>query len=95
MLVINGTLHPRFLADSESRFVRNGVGVDSDGRLHLAISDSAVNFHSFARFFRDALKTPNALFIDGNVSRLYAPSLDRYDVGFPMGPILGTVVPAN
>lgn len=91
MLVIDGALHPRFLAGSESRFYRNGVGVGSDGTLYAVISDAPLNFHRFARFFRDALKTPNALFLDGKVSRLYAPKLDRHDIGFPMGPMLGVV----
>ena len=63
--------------------------------LVLAISDEPVNFHLFARFFRDHAGTPNALYLDGNVSRLYAPQLDRVDGGRPMGPVLGTVVPAG
>lgn len=91
MLVIDGTLHPRFLPASDSRFRRNGVGVDQNGTLFAVISDAPVNFHRFARFFRDVLKTPNALFLDGKVSRLYAPGLDRHDIGFPMGPMLGVV----
>lgn len=96
MLVIDGKLHPRFLEDGTSRYIRNGVGIRKDGReAVLAISDQPVNFHRFARFFRDAMETPNALFLDGNVSRLYAPALGRSDPGFPMGPILGTVEPAE
>ncbi|MBT8408800.1 MAG: phosphodiester glycosidase family protein, partial [Alphaproteobacteria bacterium] len=91
MLVIDGRLHPRFLPRSDSRFVRNGVGVTENGSLIAAISNRPVNFHRFARFFRDVLKTPNALFLDGKVSRLYAPGLDRHDLGFPMGPMLGVV----
>lgn len=93
MLVIDGALHPRFLPDSDSKFTRNGVGVDADGILWFVISDRAVNFLSFGRFFRDHLKTPNALFMDGKISRFYARDAGRHDGGFPMGPILGTVVP--
>jgi uncharacterized protein YigE (DUF2233 family) len=96
MLVIDGALHPRFLPDSDSLYVRNGVGVTADGLTAIfAISGAAVNFDSFARLFRDALATPNALFLDGSISRLYAPDLDRDDIGFPMGPIIGTVTVAN
>lgn len=91
MLVIDGALHPRFLKDSDSTYIRNGVGVRSDGRLMTAISNQPVNFHQFARLFRDVLETPNALFMDGNISRLYVPGLKRHDLGFPMGPILGVV----
>ena len=88
MLVIDGSLHPRFLEDSDSRFFRNGVGVDTDGTLFAVISDDPVNFHHFARLFRDQLNTPNALFLDGKVSRLFAPAINRHDIGFPMGPML-------
>ncbi|WP_095588760.1 phosphodiester glycosidase family protein [Actibacterium ureilyticum] len=95
MLVIDGELHPRFLVDSTSRYIRNGVGVDADGLVHFAISDSRVRFHEFGRLFRDVLKTPNALYFDGKISRLYAPGIDRHDAGFPMGPIIGTVVPRS
>ncbi|PQO23810.1 hypothetical protein C2I36_05755 [Rhodobacteraceae bacterium WD3A24] len=95
MLVIDGALHPRLLPDSTSRFVRNGVGVSADGQTAwLAISDQQVTFHEFARLFRDGLGTPNALFLDGNVSRLHAPGLGRSDWGLPIGPILGVAEPA-
>ena len=93
MLVIDGALHPRFLQDSASLNIRNGVGVAASGtRAYFAISDEPVNFHHFGRLFRDHLGTPNALYLDGRVSRLYAPSVGRNDFGFPLGPILGTVV---
>jgi uncharacterized protein YigE (DUF2233 family) len=95
MLVIDGALHPRFLPDSDSYNIRNGVGVRPDGTAVFAISGTRVNFHSFARLFRDELGTPNALFLDGSISRLYAPELDRDDAGFPMGPIVGLVTVAN
>jgi uncharacterized protein YigE (DUF2233 family) len=95
MLVIDGELHPRFLPHSTSLNVRNGVGVSGDGRrMVMAISDVPVNFHHFARLFRDGLGTPNALYLDGRVSRLHAPGIGRSDFGFPLGPIIGTVVPA-
>ncbi|PZQ97796.1 MAG: hypothetical protein DI533_11595 [Cereibacter sphaeroides] len=93
MLVIDGELHPRFIQNSPSRYVRNGVGVSADGqRAAFVISDSRVNFAEFAEFFRDGLKMPEALYFDGNISRLYAPDLGRNDFGFRMGPIVGLVV---
>jgi len=92
MLVIGGALHPRFLADATSRHIRNGVGVSADGqRAVFAISDAPVTFHEFARLFRDRLGTPDALYLDGRISRLYAPGLGRDDFGFPMGPMVGLV----
>ncbi len=68
MLVIDGALHPRFLPDSTSRHIRNGVGTtDAGDRAVFAISDQPVTFHQFARFFRDALGLPQALYFDGRV----------------------------
>jgi uncharacterized protein YigE (DUF2233 family) len=96
MLVIDGKLHPRFLKDSTSRYIRNGVGVSEDGRTaYFAISNNTVTFYEFASLFRDRLKTPDALYFDGNISRLYAPDMNRHDGGFPMGPIVGTVTPMS
>lgn len=93
MLVIDGALHPRFLPDSDSRYVRNGVGVSADGtRAVFVMSRDKVNFHEFARLFRDGLGLPQALYFDGNISRLHAPALGRSDFGFPMGPVVGLVV---
>ncbi len=92
MLVIGGKLHPAFYPDSPYKKRRNGVGVMADGRtVHFVIADAPVNFHTFARLFRDTLRTPNALFLDGSVSKLYAPSLKRHDRGRAMGPIVGVV----
>lgn len=94
MLVIDGDLHPRFLVDSTSRYIRNGVGTTDNGdRVVLAISENPVTFHEFGRLFRDTLGLPQALYFDGNVSRLHAPAIGRQDGGRSMGPILGTVVP--
>ncbi len=91
MLVIDGALHPRFLKESNSLNVRNGVGVAEDGALWFAISNDPVNFHTFGRLFRDGLKTPDALYLDGSISRLYDRVSGRHDAGWPMGPIIGTV----
>ncbi|WP_404811440.1 phosphodiester glycosidase family protein [Gemmobacter serpentinus] len=94
MLVIDGKLHPRFIPGGDSRYIRNGVGVSADGRRAIfAISEDSVNFDTLGRLYRDALQMPNALYFDGKVSRLYAPALRRFDLGLPMGPIVGLAVP--
>jgi uncharacterized protein YigE (DUF2233 family) len=95
MLVIGGALHPRFIPGSDFTNIRNGAGVAPDGTLWLAISNEPVNFHDFARLFRDELGTPEALYLDGSVSRLYVRGAGRHDRGFPVGPIIGTAVPAD
>ncbi|WP_439143302.1 phosphodiester glycosidase family protein [Planktotalea sp.] len=97
MLVIDGALHPRFLIDSTSRYIRNGVGTNKDGSIAtFVISRNTVTFHEFGSFFRDVLNTPNALFFDGNISRLYAPQIGSSGIGWnKLGPIVGTVIPAE
>ncbi|WP_426033803.1 phosphodiester glycosidase family protein [Cypionkella sp. TWP1-2-1b2] len=93
MLVIGGKLHPKFLADSDSLNIRNGVGVSADGnRAVFVISNDPVNFYAFARLFRDGLGLPDALYFDGSISRLYDHDSGRHDAGFPMGPMVGVVV---
>lgn len=92
MLVINGALHPLINPEGTSRKRRNGVGVSADGKMvHFAISDAAVTFYEFATLFQNVLETPNALFLDGQISRLYAPGIERYEPGLPLGPIVGVV----
>lgn len=88
MLVIDGKLHPEITENGPSRAIRNGVGVDAKGRAHFVISDEPVSFGRFARYFRDELKTPNALFLDGNVSGLWDPASGRMDARAPIGPML-------
>lgn len=95
MLVIDGALHPKFLADGTSKNIRNGVGVSADGNIaYFAISDAPVSFHEFGRFFRDEMQVPNALYLDGKISRLTVPGQGREDMGLPMGPIVALIAPA-
>jgi len=87
MLVIAGAVNAQFGQDGTSRYVRNGVGVH-DGVAYFAISEGAVSFGKFARFFRDALDCKQALYLDGGVSSLWVPSAGRRDAGAPLGPIV-------
>jgi prepilin-type processing-associated H-X9-DG protein len=91
MLVINGQIHPQFSEQSTSRKIRNGVGVKGQDTVVFAISEDPVTFSTFAHLFRDELGCANALFLDGSVSSLYAPSLQRMDTLMPMGPIVGAL----
>jgi len=65
--------HPRFLRDSTSRYIRNGVGVRADGKVVLAITRETVTFWEFATLMRDELGCAAALYLDGNISRLWRP----------------------
>lgn len=88
MLVINGELHEGFEEDGESKKIRNAVGVDGEGKAHFVISEAPISFGKLARYFRDELETPNALFLDGSVSQLWDPARDRLDEGAPLGPLI-------
>lgn len=88
MLVIAGELHPQFQQDGPSRYIRNGVGVRDEHGAYFVISSGAVSFGRFARFFRDELGCRDALFLDGAVSSLWAPSLDRRDDAHEIGPMV-------
>lgn len=57
MLVVNGQIHPKFSPEGTSLQRRNGVGAPDDHTLIFVISEDWVNFHSFARLFRDHLNT--------------------------------------
>ena len=88
MLVIDGELHPAFERDSPSRLIRNGIGVVGDSSMVvMAISTTRVNFYEFAALMRD-LGCDNALYLDGNVSSVFAPGLGRRDSGLGLGPVI-------
>jgi uncharacterized protein YigE (DUF2233 family) len=91
MLVINGRIHPKISQQGTSRKIRNGVGVQNPNTVVFAISNEPVTFYEFASLFRDVLNCPNALFLDGSISSLYAPQLNRKDGLLPIGPIIGVV----
>jgi uncharacterized protein YigE (DUF2233 family) len=88
MLVRHGVIHPAFRPESESRLIRNGVGVPSPGIAIFVISEDPVNFHQFASLFRDRLHCPDALFLDGTVSSLYSAKLNRCDFRMDLGPMI-------
>lgn len=90
MLVVNGRIHPRFSPAMSSAKRRNGVGVLDDHTAVFAISDGEVTLFEFARLYRDGLKTPNALFLDGgSVPTLYDPATREGSNLLPLGPMLG------
>lgn len=95
MLVIDGALHPKFDPDGDSRFVRNGVGVDGRGEAAFVISEEPVSFGKLARFFRDELRAPNALYFDGSVSSLWDPANGRQDSFALLGPMVVAAKPAE
>jgi uncharacterized protein YigE (DUF2233 family) len=90
LLVQRGDIHPDFNAESKNLKIRSGVGVRADGIAVFALSRKPVNFYDFASLFRDRLKCPNALFLDGDISAFYIPGM-KYPVPDSFGPMIGVV----
>lgn len=79
MLVINGKIHPKFKKDSDSKKIRNGVGI-CENSVKFVTTDIPVNFYTFANLFKNELACDNALFLDGGIaSALYSPEIQRQD----------------
>ncbi len=89
LLVHAGKIHPAFNANSESRLLRNGVGVPTADTAVFAITETPVNFYEFATMFRDRLGCADALFLDGTVSSLHSTRLNRSDFKMDLGPMIG------
>ena len=91
ILVYHGVIteSPVMNPQSTSLRIRNGVCAPSPGAVIFVISDSPVTFYDFARFFLDKLRCREALYLDGSISSLYAPSVGREDHGRDLGPMFG------
>lgn len=89
-LLLDGQIHPEFREFSSNLFWRSGVGVSPDGStVYLAITNHLVNFHTFARMFRDHLGCEDALYLDGNISGMWVEGVREFDAGF--GPFAGII----
>lgn len=94
LLLRNGMIHPAFKPASNSRHIRNGVGVIGSRALFV-ISDVPVTFHEMALYMRDTLGCRDALYFDGSISSLYEPGQQRHDRGGLLGPIIGVTRPLD
>jgi uncharacterized protein YigE (DUF2233 family) len=94
MLVHEGEITTSAVMSPNStwRKIRNGVCAPTPDAAVFVISESPVTFYDFAAFFRDSLHCREALYLDGSISSLYAPRLNREDRVSDMGPMLGVVV---
>jgi uncharacterized protein YigE (DUF2233 family) len=78
LLVIDGEVNQNLKPDSQSLYVRNGVGVKSPDEVYVVISEGEVNLYDFASVFKEQLHCPNALYFDGCVSQMYLPARGVY-----------------
>ncbi|MCB0643585.1 MAG: phosphodiester glycosidase family protein [Phaeodactylibacter sp.] len=91
MLVQYGALHPAFEQGSSNRFIRSGVGMINDNTLVFVISKEPVNFYEFAAVFKDHFGCWNALYLDGGISKMYLPALQRYEMDGQFGLLIGVL----
>lgn len=81
MLIIDGHINPRFITDSKSEYARNGVCTTPKGKVFFFATDSFPNVTSNLYQFAKAAQTVgcnNALYLDGNISKLYIAGEDMY-----------------
>jgi uncharacterized protein YigE (DUF2233 family) len=90
LLLERGVISPAFSVTSQSKFIRNGVGVRG-GEVFFVISNVPVTFYEFATYFKDQLHCPDALYFDGSVSGLFYPKMGRNDATVDLGPIIAIV----
>ena len=91
MLLVNNHIHPSFNKTSANLNIRNGVGVASPTEIYFVISKTKVNFHEMAQLFKEELKCPNALYLDGFVSKMYLPEKKPTDTEGDFGVIIAEV----
>jgi uncharacterized protein YigE (DUF2233 family) len=78
LLVIDGEINQELKPDSQSLYVRNGVGVKTPDEVYVVISEGEVNLYDFASVFKEQLHCRDALYLDGCVSQMYLPARGVY-----------------
>jgi uncharacterized protein YigE (DUF2233 family) len=79
MLVAHGMIHPVFEDSSYHYNIRSGVAAPTPDEVVLVISRNEVTLYSMASFFLERLNCTDALYLDGDITRMYAPELGRFD----------------
>lgn len=74
LLVIDGEINRDLRPDSQSLYVRNGVGLKSPDEVYVVISEGEVSLYDFASVFKEQLHCRDALYLDGCVSQAYLPA---------------------
>ncbi|MGI8787008.1 MAG: phosphodiester glycosidase family protein [Pyrinomonadaceae bacterium] len=90
MLIVDGRINSIFQPASPNLNIRNGVCVLDNGKIIFAISRRKINFYDFANYFKNS-GCQNALYLDGFVSRMYAPEKNISQTDGNFGVIIGIV----
>jgi uncharacterized protein YigE (DUF2233 family) len=90
ILLINGVVNPLFQPQSDSRKIRNGVGVINPNQVVLIMSETPVNFFEFAQIFA-RLSCRQALYLDGSISSLYEAANHQIIERDTLGVLIGVL----
>lgn len=77
LLLQNGSINPNLIPESKSKKIRSGVGLQNEHKIYFAISNDDINFFDFASFFKNNLNCSDALYLDGVISRVFIPEIER------------------
>jgi uncharacterized protein YigE (DUF2233 family) len=91
LLVIDNKVNRRFITDSDSRKIRNGVGILDNGDVVFAMSTKRINFYDFAQYFI-SIGCKQALYLDGSISMFYDPEQGRNYSGGKYSVIIAEVI---
>lgn len=76
MMLVDGQINRQFTQGSSNLHFRNAVGITREGEVIFALSEQRVNFYEFSQFLLQQGCT-DALYLDGVVSRMYLPAINR------------------
>ncbi len=93
LLLHQKKLHPKISPTGTSRYIRSGVGVINEKELVFAISNQPVTFYEFATLFSEYFQCTDALYLDGAISRMYLPALNRKQLGGDFGAMIAVLAP--
>lgn len=89
LLLKNNIIHHELNKGSKNKLIRNGVGTIKDSDLAVfVIANKPVNFFDFSMVFKEFLNCDFALYLDGNISFMYAPELNREQKCHNLGPLI-------
>lgn len=99
LLLRSGQINAAFSPTSSNWFTRSGVGVFYQSELShftvFALSLQPVTLHEFATFFKEKIGCYNALYLDGNISTMYAPLTNAMPPQTHYATIIGVLPHSN
>ncbi len=91
LMLRNGKINPKFTKGSKNKRIRSGVGIIQSSKVVFIISNERVNFYDFASIFKEIFGCKDALYLDGAISKMYLPKINRKELGGDFAAIIGVV----